>query len=414
MKKQLKITDTIYEDLTFEEILERYNNYFIRKSKAFSNYGKNKYPIFSSSYEEEDIYQICAMGAFKAYERYDVNKNLLFYTYMSRMVEGEALRYIRDTAGVRREYNANQHKQLSIDYTINNRPEDKDISLGELIEDNNFSIDKIIQNIDVENLLSILDDKEREIINLLFFEGKTQFQIGQLYGRNQVWVSRNFKKIFKKLRNYNKKKELQSLEKQKLHEEERKLEMAKKPKFEYDDLMSYLKKNASKDVSISSVIKDYAKIVARGQSTVFAKANQDKEAYDEIKAMYKDTNVGYPKTKSKAQAQATKLKEKAIIDNNTSLIPQENSIMPTDINKNILLEPANPILVPIQEKVLNPFNGLNIKSIQIDFNNFTANIKNNNVSLDLSENENKELTIDDLNLFKEDLDKVIQLLNLIQ
>ena len=412
MKKRLKISDTMYEDLTFEEILEIYNNYFIRKSKAFSNYGKNKYPIFSSSYEEEDIYQICAMGAFKAYKRYDINKDLLFYTYMNSMVIGEVLKYIRYTAGARREYNANQHKQLSIDYTINNVIEDKNISLGELIEDNNFSIDKIIQNIDVENLLSILDDKEREIINLLFFEGKTQLQIGQLYGHNQVWVSRKIKRILKKLRNYNKKKELQSLEKQKLHEEERKLEMAKKPKFEYDDLMSYLKKNASKDVSISSVIKDYAKIVARGQSTVFAKANQDKEAYDEIKAMYKDTNVGYPKTKSKAQA--TKLKEKAIIDNNTSLIPQENSIMPTDINKNILLEPANPILVPIQEKVLNPFNGLNIKSIQIDFNNFTANINNNNVSLDLSENENKELTIDDLNLFKEDLDKVIQLLNLIQ
>ena len=49
MKKRLKISDTMYEDLTFEEILERYNNYFVRKSKAFS---KLPYPSTRVSSKE--------------------------------------------------------------------------------------------------------------------------------------------------------------------------------------------------------------------------------------------------------------------------------------------------------------------------------------------------------------------------
>ena len=46
-----------------------------------------------------------------------------------------------------------------------------------------------------------LTNEEYELINLRYFEDKTQSEIAKFFGTNQVQISRNEKKILKKLKN---------------------------------------------------------------------------------------------------------------------------------------------------------------------------------------------------------------------
>ena len=65
------------------------------------------------------------------------------------------------------------------------------------LECNNISID----NISLQEGLKTLSKEEYELINLRYFEERTQSEIAQILGTNQVQISRNEKKILKKLKN---------------------------------------------------------------------------------------------------------------------------------------------------------------------------------------------------------------------
>ena len=50
--------------------------------------------------------------------------------------------------------------------------------------------------------LKRLGDRERDIINLRFFEGKTQMEVADIIGISQAQVSRLEKNALKMMRNY--------------------------------------------------------------------------------------------------------------------------------------------------------------------------------------------------------------------
>ena len=58
-----------------------------------------------------------------------------------------------------------------------------------------------LENISLQEGLKSLTDEEYKLINLRYFEDKTQSEIAQFFGTNQVQISRNEKKILKKLKN---------------------------------------------------------------------------------------------------------------------------------------------------------------------------------------------------------------------
>ncbi|MDE6913308.1 MAG: sigma-70 family RNA polymerase sigma factor, partial [Lachnospiraceae bacterium] len=60
--------------------------------------------------------------------------------------------------------------------------------------------DRLINRLFVEGLLKILDERERELIQLRFYENKTQMQTAERLGMSQVQVSRLEKKVLLRLR----------------------------------------------------------------------------------------------------------------------------------------------------------------------------------------------------------------------
>ena len=60
--------------------------------------------------------------------------------------------------------------------------------------------DEIVNKLLLEKLLSVLDEREKHLIQLRYFENKTQMQVAGKLGMSQVQVSRMEKKVLLRLR----------------------------------------------------------------------------------------------------------------------------------------------------------------------------------------------------------------------
>ena len=69
------------------------------------------------------------------------------------------------------------------------------------IADQYHNSDQYDEMILLEEGLKTLTKEEYQLINLRYFEDKTQSEIAKFFGTNQVQISRNEKKILKKLKN---------------------------------------------------------------------------------------------------------------------------------------------------------------------------------------------------------------------
>ncbi len=63
-----------------------------------------------------------------------------------------------------------------------------------------FDMDKEIENIDLKIAISKLDELQRKIINMIYFEGKSQNEIAKLLKTSQCTISRINKKALQILR----------------------------------------------------------------------------------------------------------------------------------------------------------------------------------------------------------------------
>ena len=182
--------------------------------------------------EKEDLIQIGMIGLIKAIDNFDLEQNVQFSTYAVPMIMGEVRRYLRDNSSLRvsrsvRElaYKIIAEKERFI------REKEREPSLDELSkilgaskEDLVLSLDSIqiplslqepingtnVDSISVEDQISDkknsdkywaetisvieamrrLNEKEKDIINKRFFQGKTQIEVADEIGISQAQVSR--------------------------------------------------------------------------------------------------------------------------------------------------------------------------------------------------------------------------------
>ena len=78
--------------------------------------------------------------------------------------------------------------------------EENNITIGDRLPDKSDRIKKSIDKILLEELLNKLDEKEYKLINLRYFEDKTQSEVATILGISQVQVSRIKKRILINLR----------------------------------------------------------------------------------------------------------------------------------------------------------------------------------------------------------------------
>ena len=200
---------------------------------------------FSSNHENaDDLFQVGCIGLMKAIDNFDRTLDVKFSTYAVPMILGEVRRYLRDNNGIRVSrslrdiaYKAiyakeNYLKQHLKEPTIAEIAEEigiekemivyamdaiqNPVSLFEpvyteggdtlyvmdQISDKKNREDQWIENLSLREAMQRLNDRERHIIELRFYEGKTQMEVAKEIGISQAQVSRLEKNALKSMKNY--------------------------------------------------------------------------------------------------------------------------------------------------------------------------------------------------------------------
>mgnify|MGYP002618913084 FL=1 len=200
---------------------------------------------FSGSSENmDDLFQIGCIGLMKAVDNFDTTLNVKFSTYAVPMIIGEIRRYLRDNNSIRvsrslrdiayraiyakETYVKNNLKEPTITEIAQEIGIDKEtivyamdaiqnpVSLFEPVYteggDTLYVMDQIsdkknreenwVENLSLREAINRLNQRERHIIDLRFYEGKTQMEVAQEIGISQAQVSRLEKNALKTMRNY--------------------------------------------------------------------------------------------------------------------------------------------------------------------------------------------------------------------
>lgn len=198
----------------------------------------------SSTESADDLFQIGCIGLIKAIDNFDTTLNVKFSTYAVPMIIGEIRRYLRDNNSIRVSrslrdiaYKAiyakeNYVKKYLKEPTINEIAQEigiekemivyamdaiqNPVSLFEpvyteggdtlyvmdQISDKKNKEDHWVENLSLREALNRLGNRERHIIELRFYEGKTQMEVAKEIGISQAQVSRLEKNALKVMKNY--------------------------------------------------------------------------------------------------------------------------------------------------------------------------------------------------------------------
>lgn len=192
----------------------------------------------------DDLFQVGCIGLIKAIDNFDLGQNVRFSTYAVPMIIGEIRRYLRDNNPVRvsRSLRDIAYKALQVrerlvaeksrEPTIQEIAEQLALPQEEVV----FALDAIqepvslfepiyndggdpilvmdqisdekttdeiwLEEICIKEALKKLGDREKHILTLRFFEGKTQMEVADEIGISQAQVSRLEKAALKHMRKY--------------------------------------------------------------------------------------------------------------------------------------------------------------------------------------------------------------------
>lgn len=197
--------------------------------------------FLNRGYDAEDLTQIGAIGLIKAVKKFNPEFNVQFSTYAVPMITGEIKRFLRDDGAVKisRTLKENAMKgwrceellrrKLNRQPTINEISQECGIDAESLIEafeattppesiyesiydngDKEIHLldtlvgeeieDGVINKVMIDDILNRLTEREKEIILLRYFRGKTQSEIAKIIGVSQVQISRIEKKAIERIR----------------------------------------------------------------------------------------------------------------------------------------------------------------------------------------------------------------------
>ncbi|MFB5084525.1 RNA polymerase sporulation sigma factor SigG [Symbiobacterium thermophilum] len=192
----------------------------------------------------DDLFQVGCIGLMKAIDNFDLGQNVKFSTYAVPMIIGEIRRYLRDNNPIRvsRSLRDIAYKALQVRDALVNRfsrePTVQEIAdeLGLPLEEIVYALDSIqepvslfeplyndggdpiyvmdqvsdesqqdsqwLEGISIRQALHRLNERERLILTLRFFEGKTQMEVAEEIGISQAQVSRLEKAALSHMRKY--------------------------------------------------------------------------------------------------------------------------------------------------------------------------------------------------------------------
>ena len=180
----------------------------------------------------DDLFQVGCVGLIKAIDNFDITQPVKFSTYGVPMIVGEIRRYLRDNSAIRvsrsmrdtayRVLQAREHlmAENQKEPTVEEIAKVLDIPREEVV----FAMDAIVdpvslyepiydsggdslrvmdqvsgtkntderrtERIALKDAMKLLDPRERRILSLRFYEGKTQMEVSAEVGISQAQVSR--------------------------------------------------------------------------------------------------------------------------------------------------------------------------------------------------------------------------------
>ena len=147
--------------------------------------------------ERDDLTQVASLAIVRAVDRCDPRRTELLPAYVSRSVEGELRRHLRDrTAAVRVPRSARS------DDTPERRTAEAPISLGDedwSVDDEPFE-DVMLERALIARAARALDARQRRILLLRFFLDRTQEEVAEDLGISQAHVSRLLNDALRRMR----------------------------------------------------------------------------------------------------------------------------------------------------------------------------------------------------------------------
>ena len=180
----------------------------------------------------DDLFQVGVVGLLKAIENFNPDLDVMPSSYLCPMISGEVRRYLRDTAyralQVRERLTAEKSKEPSVDEIAKEMglPKESVVQALDAIQDpvslfepvyhdggdTLFVMDQVsddkngdklwLENLSLQEAMHHLSEREKKIVALRFFEGKTQTEVSSEIGISQAQVSRLEKSALKRMRKY--------------------------------------------------------------------------------------------------------------------------------------------------------------------------------------------------------------------
>ncbi|KXZ39559.1 RNA polymerase sporulation-specific sigma factor [Alkalithermobacter thermoalcaliphilus JW-YL-7 = DSM 7308] len=192
----------------------------------------------------DDLFQIGCIGLIKAIDNFDLSHNVKFSTYAVPMIIGEIRRYLRDNNSIRvsRSLKDIAYKALQVREKLT-RENLKEPTVGEIAKELNINREDVVLALDaIQDPISLFDpvyqdngdaifvmdqvqdkkgsdevwieeialseavkklnSRERLVLDLRFYKGKTQIEVAEEIGISQAQVSRIEKNALKNMRKY--------------------------------------------------------------------------------------------------------------------------------------------------------------------------------------------------------------------
>lgn len=202
--------------------------------KRFNNRGENP----------DDLFQIGCIGLIKAIDNFDISQGVQFSTYAVPMIIGEIRRYLRDNNSIRvsRSLRDTAYKALSAKEKLINK-NSKEPTVAEIakeldipkedivlaleaiqdpislfepvfqdggdtiyvmdqVKDDKSTDENWLEEISLKEAMKKLCGREKKILSLRFFQGKTQMEVAQEVGISQAQVSRLEKSALNHMKKY--------------------------------------------------------------------------------------------------------------------------------------------------------------------------------------------------------------------
>ena len=167
----------------------------------------------NSNENADDLFQIGCIGLMKAIDNFDTTLQVKFSTYAVPMIIGEIRRYLRDNNSIRvsRSLRDIAYKAIYAMDAIQNPvslfepvyTEGGDtLYVMDQISDKKNREEKWVENLSLREALERLSDRERHIIEMRFYDGKTQMEVAEEVGISQAQVSRLEKNALKSMKNF--------------------------------------------------------------------------------------------------------------------------------------------------------------------------------------------------------------------